>query len=79
MTGVGRQIDRLAALLRDVKRSGGRDVWDHLKSHGHHRATVRSAIDRGYLRELVDDRYELTDDADAFFVWHSVWSKVKNA
>ena len=75
MTKVGRQIERMAALLRDVKRSGGRDRWDHLRSHGHNFHTLRSAADRGYLRELVDDRYELTDDAAAFFVWYDLWQK----
>lgn len=71
----GQQIERMGALLRDVQRSGGTDRWSHLKSHGHHYPTVRSALERGYLREMVDDRYELTDDAQAFFVWFDLWNK----
>lgn len=75
MTKTARQIERMASLLRDVKRSGGADRWDHLRSHGHHFATVLSATDRGYLRELLDGRYEVTVDVDAFFVWYDLWKK----
>jgi hypothetical protein len=55
------QLDRLTYLLRDVERSGGRDNWSHLFSHGHKYPTVRSAIRQGKLRETSAYRYELTD------------------
>lgn len=71
-----RQIERMASLLRDVRRSGGVDRWDHLRSHGHHFSTVLSAADRGYLRELIDGRYEATEEVDAFFIWYDLWKKV---
>lgn len=57
---VHRQIDRLTALLRDVDRSGGRDRWSHLFSHGHKFPTVRSAVRQGYLAEPSAYHYELT-------------------
>lgn len=76
MTRNEKQIERMAALLRDVERSGGRDRWDHLKSHGHSFSTVRSATDRGYLRELADGRYEATIECGAFFIWYDLWKKV---
>ena len=76
MTRNGRQIERMGALLRDVKRSGGKDHWSHLHSHGHSYSTVTSAVLRGYLREIGAYRYETTDDADAFFVWYDIWEKV---
>ena len=72
---VRRQIDRVAAVLSDVVRSGGKDGRAHLKSHGHHGATIRSAVDRGCLRELVDGRYEITDDGNAFLIWHRLLPK----
>lgn len=75
MTRVGRQIERMASLLKDVERSGGKDRWDHLRSHGHSYATVRSAIDRGYLCEVDRKKYQMTYDARAFFIWHDVWKK----
>lgn len=78
MTPNGRQIERMASLLRDVRRSGGVDNWPHLASHGHVYATVQSAIRRGYLRETRAYHYEVTDDAAAFFTWHALWSKVKD-
>lgn len=76
MSRNARQIERLASLLRDVRRSGGTDRWDHLKSHGHHFSTVRSATDRGYLRELIDGRYTSTEEVAAFFIWYDLWKKV---
>lgn len=55
------QIDRLTYLLRDVVRSGGKDRWSHLFSHGHRFPTVRSAVKQGYLQEATAYHYELTD------------------
>lgn len=55
------QIDRREALLRDVIRSGGRDRWSHLFSHGHKFPTVRSAVRDGYLTEFCAYKYEITD------------------
>jgi len=68
----GQRIERMAALLRDVKRSGGVDRRPHLLSHGHARATLDAATRRGYLRENRGS-YEITASADAFFVWYGVW------
>ncbi len=78
MTPKGHQIERMAALLRDVQRSGGGDRWSHLHSHGHKFSTVQSAVVRGYLIEAMAYHYTLTDDAAAFFQWHALWSNVKN-
>lgn len=55
------QLDRLTSLLRDVDRSGGRDTWGHLWSHGHAYATIRSAINQEKLREIKTYHYALTD------------------
>lgn len=55
------QVDRREHLLRDVVRSGGTDNWDHLRSHGHHIATIRSAISDGYLAHLASRVYQITD------------------
>lgn len=48
-------LDRRESLLRDVERSGGVDGWPHLFSHGHHYATVKSAVGDGLLRQ---DRHQ---------------------
>ena len=76
MTRAGQSIERMAALLRDVRRSGGKDRWSHLHSHGHSYSTVRSAVARGYLREPQSYNYELTADAAAFFTWHALWEDI---
>lgn len=55
------KLDRQLRLLRDVSRSGGRDNFDHLKSHGHHHATIATAVQSGYLKEPARRRYELTE------------------
>lgn len=70
-----KQIERMASLLRDVQRSGGRDRWDYLKSHGHSYSTLRSALKRRWLCEMVDDRYEITTFTPDFFVWYDLWKK----
>ena len=54
------QLDRLAYLLRDIERSGGRDAWPHLFSHGHKMPTILSAMRQGYVREPHTHRYVLT-------------------
>lgn len=58
------QLDRLTYLLRDVVRSGGRDGWGHLRSHGHHYATILRAVRQGYLKHLYPKSfgYEITQD-----------------
>jgi hypothetical protein len=58
----------MAALLRDVERSGGKDRWSHLRSHGHSFATVRSAVFRECLIANGYD-YEMTDYGRAFLTW----------
>lgn len=55
------QLDRLTYLLRDVVRSGGKDRWSHLFTHGHSHSTVRKAIGQGYIREPVHRHYEITE------------------
>lgn len=55
-------LDRQDAVLRDVVRSGGRDNYSHLRSHGHHHATIRRCLKAGYLTEPKRRVYELTDD-----------------
>ena len=59
--GVNAQIDRRERLLRDVIRSGGKDTWSHLFSHGHRFPTVKSAVSSGYLVKIRADHYEITD------------------
>jgi hypothetical protein len=54
------QLDRQSALLRDVIRSGGKDRWSHLFTHGHRYPTVRKAIRDGYLSEPRPYHYEIT-------------------
>lgn len=51
---------RARAVLRDVLRSGGKDRWSHLMSHGHNYATVRSCVKRGWLAEPMPYSYEVT-------------------
>lgn len=53
---------RRQAVLRDVARSGGTDIWPHLSSHGHHFSTVRSCVRSGHLREIRAYVYELTSE-----------------
>jgi len=72
---MSQQIERMASLLRDVQRSGGKDRWDHIHSHGHLYATVRSAVVRGYLREPSRYHYEATSDADGFMIFYREWKK----
>jgi len=55
------QLDRLTYLLRDVVRSGGKDRWAHLFSHGHSHPTVRKALGQGYIRESGVRHYEITE------------------
>lgn len=55
-------LSRQNAVLCDVARSGGRDNYDHLRSHGHHHATIRRCIKIGYLSEPKRRVYELTGD-----------------
>ncbi len=55
-------LDRQDAVLRDVVRSGGRDNYTHLRSHGHHHATIRRCLKIGYLTEQRLGVYELTKD-----------------
>ena len=55
------QLDRLMSLLRDIERSGGKDRWSHLSSHGHKYPTINSAMRQGYVRQPQPYHYELTD------------------
>lgn len=55
------QLERRDALLRDVIRSGGKDRWSHLHSHGHKYPTVLSAVRCGYLSQPRYYHYEITD------------------
>jgi hypothetical protein len=55
------QLDRCTSLLRDVERSGGRDSWTHLHSHGHRFPTVLSAVSQGYLKRESSYVFEITD------------------
>lgn len=55
------QLDRRTHLLRDVVRSGGRDRWSHLQTHGHHFPTILSAVRNGYLKVEPSYIYEITD------------------
>jgi hypothetical protein len=65
------QLDRRTSLLRDVVRSGGKDRWSHLHSHGHHYATVLCAVRQGYLSfmclgyEITDSGKQYLDEIDA--------------
>ena len=60
------QLDRRTALLRDVVRSGGKDCWSHLFSHGHRFPTVRSAVGECYLREPIAYHYEITQSGKRY-------------
>ncbi len=65
------QLDRRTRLLRDVVRSGGKDRWSHLFSHGHHHATLLCAVRQGYLNfaglgyEITESGKRYLDDIDA--------------
>lgn len=59
------QLDRRTSLLRDVVRSGGKDRWSHLFSHGHHHATVLCAIRDGYLN-FAGLGYEITESGEQY-------------
>ncbi len=56
------QMARREALLRDIARSGGTDRWDHLRSHGHHHATIARAMRQGYVMSPKRHQYILTYD-----------------
>lgn len=60
------QIDRLTYLLRDIVRSGGKDRWSHLFTHGHCHPTVRKAIGQGYIRETHPRHYEITESGTQY-------------
>lgn len=62
------QLDRRTRLLRDVVRSGGKDRWSHLRSHGHHYATILSAVQQGYLNFLYPASYfyEITESGSRY-------------
>jgi len=49
------------AILRDVERSGGSDVWSHLHSHGHHFKQVMACVHRGDLLQERPYEFSLTD------------------
>ena len=49
------------AILRDVVRSGGKDRWSHLHSHGHHFKQVMACVHRGDLKSSVSYEFEITD------------------
>lgn len=53
--------ERALSVLRDVLRSGGKDVWSHLHSHGHSYSTVRSLVARQLLLETSYCHYELSE------------------
>ena len=72
MCGPIMQTDKRQALLRDVIRSGGKDNWSHLHSHGHHFPTIRSAVNSGYLSEPRRYHYEITDAGRSYIdSWRS--------
>lgn len=58
---VRKQVARKEALLRDVRRSGGKDNWPHLFSHGHAFPTVLSAVRHGYLSRPGHSYFCLTE------------------
>lgn len=60
------QLDRRTSLLRDVVRSGGKDGWPHLHSHGHHFASVKHAVNSGYLNEIRAYEYEITESGERY-------------
>lgn len=60
------QLDRRTSLLRDVVRSGGKDLWSHLHSHGHKFASVKHAVNYGYLNETRPYEYEITDSGKRY-------------
>lgn len=63
---VNAQFDRKLSLLRDVVRSGGRDKWSHLHSHGHKFPSVKHCVNVGYLKESSAYHYEITDAGKEF-------------
>ena len=62
------QLARLTSLLRDVERSGGKDRWSHLHSHGHKYPTVNSALRQGYISEPQSYCYELTESGRSYLL-----------
>jgi DNA-binding PadR family transcriptional regulator len=60
------QLDRRTSLLRDVERSGGRDRWSHLQTHGHRFPTILSAVRQGYLKAEPSYVYEITDSGKQY-------------
>lgn len=60
------QLDRRTSLLRDVVRSGGKDRWSHLHSHGHKFASVRHAVNYGYLKQVAAYEYEITESGERY-------------
>lgn len=62
---INAQLDRKTSLLRDVVRSGGRDKWSHLFSHGHKYPTVLCAVRQGYLR-FHGLTYEITEQGESY-------------
>jgi len=60
------KLDRRTSLLRDVVRSGGRDRWSHLHSHGHRFPTVLSAVRDGYLKAEPSYIFEITEAGERY-------------
>jgi hypothetical protein len=60
------QFDRRTSLLRDVVRSGGRDRWPHLRSHGHHFPTILAAVRQGYLTFEPSHVFEITESGERY-------------
>ena len=60
------QLDRRTSLLREVVRSGGRDRWSHLHSHGHHFPTVLAAVRQGYLKAEPSYVFEITESGERY-------------
>ena len=53
-------LERRYSFLLDIIRSGGRDRWSHLKTHGHHHATRDACLRLGLIEG--DKRvFEITD------------------
>jgi hypothetical protein len=60
------QLDRRTSLLRDVVRSGGRDRWSHLFTHGHKFPTIMCAVRDGYLKAEPSYVYEITESGERY-------------
>lgn len=60
------QFDRALSALRCVERSGGKDRWSHMFTHGHKFPTLRSLVAKGYLNEPNPYHYEMTDEGRRF-------------